>query len=100
MVLAAQVLHNRRSIPLSGAFRYPSAFVRPACAERPSLQESGSSTPQVREQFLVIGALGANPMELTSVLCRASQENRCGVVSSRLTRHGEYSALVLQVNGS
>ena len=58
------------------------------------------STPQVREQFLVISALGANPMELTSVLCRASQENRCGVVSSRLTRHGEYSALVLQVNGS
>ena len=53
------------------------------------------STPQVREQFLVISALGANPMELTSVLCRASQENRCGVVSSRLTRHGEYSALVL-----
>ena len=58
------------------------------------------STPPVREQFLVISALGANPMELTNVLCRASQENRCAVVSSRLTRHGEYSALILQVSGS
>lgn len=58
------------------------------------------STPQPREQFLVISALGASPMELTSVLCRASQESRCNVVSSRLTRHGEYSALVLQVAGS
>ncbi|BCG26310.1 glycine cleavage system protein R [Pseudomonas sp. No.21] len=58
------------------------------------------STTPPREQFLVISALGVNPMELTNVLCRASQENRCAVVSSRLTRHGEYSALVLQVSGS
>ena len=58
------------------------------------------STTLPREQFLVISALGASPMELTSVLCRASQESRCNVVSSRLTRHGEYSALVLQVSGS
>ncbi|MBD9482071.1 glycine cleavage system protein R [Pseudomonas sp. PDM14] len=58
------------------------------------------STPTVREQFLVISALGANPMELTSILCRASQENRCAIVSTRLTRHGEYSALILQVSGS
>lgn len=58
------------------------------------------STPTPREQFLVISALGANPMELTGVLCRACQESRCGVVSSRLTRHGEFSALVLQVSGS
>jgi glycine cleavage system transcriptional repressor len=43
------------------------------------------STPTVREQFLVISALGANPMELTNVLCRASHENRCAVVTSRLT---------------
>ncbi|MCF5429129.1 ACT domain-containing protein, partial [Pseudomonas syringae] len=59
-----------------------------------------SSTPTVREQFLVISALGANPMELTNVLCRASHENRCSVVTSRLTRHGECSALILQVSGS
>ena len=58
------------------------------------------STPTVREQFLVISALGAHPMELTNVLCRASHENRCAVVTSRLTRHGEYSALVLEVTGT
>jgi glycine cleavage system transcriptional repressor len=58
------------------------------------------STPPVREQFLVISALGPSPMELTNVLCRASQENRCAVVSTRLTRHGEFSALILQVTGS
>lgn len=58
------------------------------------------STPPAREQFLVISALGKNPMELTNVLSRASQESRCSVVSTRLTRHGEVCALVLQVNGS
>ncbi|MEX6504685.1 glycine cleavage system protein R [Pseudomonas zhanjiangensis] len=58
------------------------------------------STPPVREQFLVISALGPNAMELTNVLCRASHENRCAVVSTRLSRHGEYSALVLQVSGN
>ena len=58
------------------------------------------STPTVREQFLVISALGANPMELTNVLCRASHENRCAVVTSRLTRHGECSALILEISGS
>ena len=57
-------------------------------------------TPTVREQFLVISALGANSMELTNVLCRASHENRCSVISTRLSRHGEYSALVLQISGS
>lgn len=58
------------------------------------------STLPPREQFLVISALGASPTELTSVLCRASQESRCNVISSRLSRHGEYSALVLQIAGS
>ena len=58
------------------------------------------STPIVREQFLVISAIGPHPMELTNVLCRASNENRCSVVSSRLSRHGELSALVLQVSGN
>lgn len=57
-------------------------------------------TPSVREQFLVITAMGPNPMELTSVLCRASLESRCVIESTRLTRHGECSALVLQVSGS
>ncbi|SDG74023.1 glycine cleavage system transcriptional repressor [Pseudomonas benzenivorans] len=58
------------------------------------------STPSVREQFLLISALGPNAMELTNVLCRACHENRCAVVSTRLSRHGEFSALVLQVSGS
>jgi glycine cleavage system transcriptional repressor len=58
------------------------------------------STPPAREQFLVISALGVNSMELTNILSRASHENRCSVVSTRLTRHGEYSALVLQLSGS
>ncbi|GLK91435.1 glycine cleavage system protein R [Pseudomonas turukhanskensis] len=58
------------------------------------------STPIVREQFLVISALGTNPMELTNILCRASHENRCAVVSTRLSRHGEFSALVVQVSGN
>lgn len=58
------------------------------------------STPSAREQFLVISALGPNPMELTNVLCRASLESRCSIVSTRLSRHGEFSALVLQVTGS
>jgi glycine cleavage system transcriptional repressor len=58
------------------------------------------STPIVREQFLVISALGTNPMELTNILCRTSHENRCAVVSTRLSRHGEYSALVVQVSGN
>lgn len=58
------------------------------------------STPPLREQFLVISVLGSTPMELTNVLCRASQESRCSVVSTRLTRHGEVCALVVQVAGS
>ncbi|AEF21520.1 MULTISPECIES: glycine cleavage system protein R [Pseudomonas] len=58
------------------------------------------STPPVREQFLVISALGSNAMELTNVLCRAAHENRCAVISTRLSRHGELSALVLQVSGN
>lgn len=58
------------------------------------------STPPVREQFLVISALGPNAMELTNVLCRASHENRCAIESTRLSRHGEYAALVLQLSGT
>lgn len=58
------------------------------------------SAPSAREQFLVISALGQNPMLLTSVLCRACLESRCAVISSRLSRHGEVSALALQASGS
>ncbi|CAD5108476.1 glycine cleavage system protein R [Zestomonas carbonaria] len=58
------------------------------------------STPPVREQFLVISALGTKPMVLTNVLSRTCIENRCAVTNTRLTRHGELSALVLQVSGN
>lgn len=58
------------------------------------------STPPVREQFLLISALGPDAMALTNLLCRTCHENRCAVVSTRLSRHGEFSALVLQVSGS
>lgn len=57
-------------------------------------------TPSVREQFLVISALGPNPMELTQAICRTALESRCIVDNTRLTRHGELSALVLQASGS
>lgn len=58
------------------------------------------TTQPVRDQFLVISALGPNPMELANLLCRACLENRCIVDTTRLTRHGECSALVLQISGS
>jgi glycine cleavage system transcriptional repressor len=58
------------------------------------------TTTPPREQFLLISALGADAMQLTSSLNNACQENRCAVVSSRLTRHGEFSALILQVSGN
>ena len=53
-----------------------------------------------RNQYLVISAIGNNPIELTNTLCRACLESRCSVVSSRLTRHEAYSVLVMQVGGS
>ncbi len=58
------------------------------------------SAPSPREQFLVINVLGKDAMELTNSLCRHAHESRCAVVSSRLSRHGELSALVVQVSGS
>lgn len=54
----------------------------------------------VREQFLLISAIGASAMELTQALCTACSENRCSITSSRLNRYGEFSALILQVSGS
>ena len=43
----------------------------------------------LRDQYLLISATGRDPLELTNVICRACQENRCSVISSRLTRHGQ-----------
>jgi glycine cleavage system transcriptional repressor len=58
-----------------------------------------SVTPP-REQFLVINALGRSPSELASLLYRTSLENRCNVISSRLTRHGDQASMTVQVAGS
>ncbi|HBB99706.1 MAG TPA: glycine cleavage system protein R, partial [Pseudomonas sp.] len=55
-------------------------------------------TPLVpREHYLVISALGPNPMDLTNVLCRAANEHRCALASTRLPPHGECSAQALSV---
>lgn len=58
------------------------------------------SVPPIREQFVLISATGRDPLKLTNTICRACQENRCSVVSSRLTRHGQYSLLTVQAGGS
>lgn len=58
------------------------------------------SVPLIREQYLLISATGRDPLKLTNIICRACQENRCSVVSSRLTRHGQYSLLTVQAAGS
>lgn len=57
-----------------------------------------SSTPP--EQHIIITALAENPLQLTNLLCRTCQESRCSTVNSRLTPHGQLSALTLQVKGS
>ena len=54
----------------------------------------------LREQYVLISATGRDPLELTNVICRACQENRCSMISSRLTRHGQYSVLIVQAGGT
>lgn len=58
------------------------------------------SVPLPREQHLLISAIGNNASALALLLCRACQDSRCSVISSRLTQHGEHSALILQAGGS
>lgn len=58
-----------------------------------------SVTPP-REQFLVINALGSSSNELASELSRACLDNRCSIISTRLTCHGDCVAMTLQVAGS
>lgn len=58
------------------------------------------SSTLLTDQNLMISALGHDPIALTNALCRACLESRCNVVSSRLTRHDDYCALILQVSGS
>ncbi|MFB1010519.1 MAG: glycine cleavage system protein R [Thiopseudomonas sp.] len=58
------------------------------------------STPNPREQHLLISAMAHNAPALTLLLCRACQDSRCSIISSRLTQHGDHSALILQAGGS
>ena len=58
------------------------------------------SAPLPREQHVLVSALGKNAPALALLLSRACQDSRCSVISSRLTRHGDYSALILQAGGS
>lgn len=57
------------------------------------------SAPRPRDQHMLVSALGKSTPALTLLLCRASQDSRCALVTSRLTEHGDYSALILQVSG-
>jgi glycine cleavage system transcriptional repressor len=59
-----------------------------------------SNTPSQKEQFLVITAMGPSSTSLASLLTRLCTEQRCLIVSSRMSRHGTCAALLLQVGGS
>ncbi|MEZ2744507.1 glycine cleavage system protein R [Halopseudomonas bauzanensis] len=59
-----------------------------------------STVPSPREQFLVINALGQQTTALASMLTRLCMEQRCLIVSSRMSRHGTCTALLLQVSGN
>ena len=59
-----------------------------------------TTAPSPREQFLVINAMGQQTTELASTLTRLCMEHRCLVVSSRMSRHGTCTALLLQVSGN
>ncbi|MFZ2288897.1 MAG: ACT domain-containing protein [Halopseudomonas yangmingensis] len=59
-----------------------------------------STTPSPREQFLVITATGAQPGSMASLLTRLCMEQRCLIISSRLSQHGNCAVLVLQVSGN
>ena len=59
-----------------------------------------SNTPSQKEQFLVITAMGPRSTSLASLLTRLCTEQRCLIVSSRMSRHGTCAALLLQIGGS
>ena len=59
-----------------------------------------STVPSPREQFLVINAMGQQTTALASMLTRLCMEQRCLIVSSRMSRHGTCTALLLQVSGN
>src|SRR5690606_38721461 len=61
---------------------------------------SMSTAPSPREQFLVISAMGQQTTTLATSLTRLCMEQRCLIVSSRMSRHGTCTALLLQVSGN
>ncbi|SDU13201.1 glycine cleavage system protein R [Halopseudomonas salegens] len=58
-----------------------------------------TTPPSQREQFLVINAMGSEPTAMAQQLARLCVEQRCLIVSSRMSRHGSCSVLLLQVSG-
>ncbi|MFN3580820.1 MAG: glycine cleavage system protein R [Pseudomonas sp.] len=59
-----------------------------------------STVNSQRDQFLVISALSAQTTPLVTTLTRLCLEQRCLIVSSRMSRHGTCSSLLLQVSGN
>lgn len=71
----------------------PAFFI--SLAIRPTMSQEAP-----REQQLLISVLGDDPRSMASELCRLLLEARCSVSSSRLSRHAQAGAMVLQVSGS
>lgn len=59
-----------------------------------------SITPSQKEQFLVITAMGQQTTALATLLTKLCLEHRCLIVSSRMSRHGTCTALLLQISGN
>lgn len=53
-----------------------------------------------REQHILVSAISKQAPALALVLCKACQDSRCSIISSRLTRHGDHSAFTVQAGGS
>lgn len=58
------------------------------------------SAPLPREQHVLVSAMGKNAPALSLLLCRACQDSRCSIISSRLTQHGDHGMLTVQAAGS
>ena len=58
------------------------------------------STPTVREQFLVISALGANPMELTNVPGTGDLQDQCTALAVAGQAGGHDGAAVLMAGAA
>ncbi|KAA0695919.1 glycine cleavage system protein R [Halopseudomonas laoshanensis] len=59
-----------------------------------------STANSQRDQFLVINAMGSQTTSMVTTLTRLCLEQRCLIVSSRMSRHGTCTSLLLQVSGN